>query len=231
MDTLTEDKLNKAGTITVLFHRIKNIKRLRASKRLAASRHNITHGLTKFDKLPEKTVERLGLSHYVGCKATHSETRTVHSLISRSVDKPWRETQWRENCCCDYVDGEEDKDAFATFHFKYRSLGKYSPLQKITRVHKFQQQHSKRCALSLAHLNHPQQQSLFLIHIPRSYKAQYQGQKARSSLRSPRELAPRMRKSLPLSKRIAETTVASRVLEHKNFSQCLIITGSVKIHS
>ncbi|KAH4957629.1 hypothetical protein HBH77_120090 [Parastagonospora nodorum] len=102
LDQVTADRLSKAGTITVLIHRIKNIKwpRARASKVKAS---DIAHGVAKFGAMPANKVNALGLTHH-GDVGAPQQKRSGKSY------------------CHDSVDGMEDGDAFAIFQFKYRSL-------------------------------------------------------------------------------------------------------------
>lgn len=55
------ERLESAGVITVLVHRIKN---LCAPRRSTHSASDKLHGITKFGRVPEKVVKDLGLSHH-----------------------------------------------------------------------------------------------------------------------------------------------------------------------
>ncbi|KAH3956417.1 hypothetical protein HBI70_068090 [Parastagonospora nodorum] len=111
LDQVTADRLSKAGTITVLIHRIKNMRwpRARASKVEAS---DIAHGVAKFGVMPANKVNALGLTHHgdVGAPQQKRSRKSYHY---------------------DSVDGKEDGDAFAVFQFKYRSLGQSYPAKFV----------------------------------------------------------------------------------------------------
>ncbi|EAT87833.2 hypothetical protein SNOG_05442 [Parastagonospora nodorum SN15] len=99
LDQVTADRLSKAGTITVLIHRIKNMRwpRARASKVEAS---DIAHGVAKFGVMPANK-SSLAKDASVGAPQQKRSRKSYHY---------------------DSVDGKEDGDAFAVFQFKYRSL-------------------------------------------------------------------------------------------------------------
>jgi hypothetical protein len=64
LDNTTVDKLGKVGTITVLLHRIKNIRWPRAMRFVQPKQADIPHSVSKFGAVPERNVQALGLSHH-----------------------------------------------------------------------------------------------------------------------------------------------------------------------
>jgi hypothetical protein len=77
LDKATDDRLKKTGTITVLFHRVKNIRWPRAAGKKAPEKCDISHGVSKFGKVPEKSLKALGLSHHGGYIKLESETMCI----------------------------------------------------------------------------------------------------------------------------------------------------------
>ncbi|KAJ4378253.1 hypothetical protein N0V86_005953 [Didymella sp. IMI 355093] len=118
LDQATLKRLKCTGVITVLIHRIKNIRNPRRSLHSTSDK---PHGITKFERVPEKAVKDLGLSH-------HGRYFSFPPLLpwvlrSSSVARPKQEKPGVRSLSCSYVDGTEDKHAIAIFNFKYRSLG------------------------------------------------------------------------------------------------------------
>lgn len=121
LDQATTDRLRSSCVITVLVHRIKNI-RARAVRRTTRAAGDQAHGISKLGRVPEKVVKDLGLSHH-GRFAVRVLS-TSRKLTVCSIDKPGQEKGARNSCYTD-VDGSGDEHAIAIFNFKYRSLGEF----------------------------------------------------------------------------------------------------------
>ncbi|KAF1850025.1 uncharacterized protein K460DRAFT_381892 [Cucurbitaria berberidis CBS 394.84] len=93
LDKATEEKLKQTGTITVLFHEIKNIRWPRSSGQTPQA----MNGVSKFGKY------------------------MIRLLKYYSVDEPVKQRRGK-TLSYDNVNGKGDERAFATFRFKYRSL-------------------------------------------------------------------------------------------------------------
>lgn len=118
LDQATIERLKSTGIITVLIHRVRNIRSRRRSTRPAEGQ---PQGMSKFGRVPDKAVQDLGLSHYGRYAA--SCFPPSQRLISYSVDTPERQKGIKRSTY-KRVDGKRDERAIATFNFKYRSLGK-----------------------------------------------------------------------------------------------------------
>lgn len=66
IDEVTKKRLTSTGIVTVLIHRVKNI-RSRRSKRTAQTTEALPHEVPKLGPVPKEAVKDLGLSHYGRC--------------------------------------------------------------------------------------------------------------------------------------------------------------------
>jgi hypothetical protein len=130
LDQATTDKLSKTKTITVILHRIKNIRWPRKSRApIVHEPAAVPHGVSKLGTIPEKAVQKLGLSHHGGYVGY--EWWVERGTNKGSVGAP-QQKRTGKTYCYDDVDGKEDENAFATFIFKYRSLGTVLPPNIMT---------------------------------------------------------------------------------------------------
>jgi hypothetical protein len=87
-----------------------------------AEKANISHGVSEFKTVPEKIVQELGISHHGGYVSSWKEPSRPSDSMHRLND-PQRK-KGGKSLTFNWVDGREDEHAFATFNFKYRSLGR-----------------------------------------------------------------------------------------------------------
>jgi hypothetical protein len=93
LDEATSNILSKAGAITVLLHRIKNIKWPRRARNATAEKANIPHGVSGFNTVPEKCMQKLGLSHhngYVYPYETHNNLLKIYRVSDPPTEEGWK---------------------------------------------------------------------------------------------------------------------------------------------
>jgi hypothetical protein len=121
LDEATAHRLSKAGIITIILHRVRNLRRPRKLRLPVAENGNVAHSVWVQDCTREELAE-------TGSVASRRVRGTVQQLyeppdgLHRVADP--QQKRGGKSFTYNWVDGGEDEHAYATFNFKYRSLGR-----------------------------------------------------------------------------------------------------------